>query len=62
MAESVSNKYKPFDLQEFKANLIQIILFSFGNREQRATELVQNSIKDQEIERQKIETKEIKLM
>ena len=62
MGESVGNKYKVFHLQEFKVNLIQIILFSFGNPEERATELVQNSIKDMQIQRQKLKTKEIKLM
>ena len=38
------------------------LLISSGNPEEWATELVQNSIKDKEIERQKVQTKEIKLM
>ena len=62
MGESVGNKYKPFDLQEFKANLIEIILFSSRNREQRATKFVQNSIKNMKIERHKLETKKIELV
>ena len=62
MGESVGNKYKPFDLQQFKANLIQIILLSSGNPEERTTELVQNSIKGMEIQRQKLEIKKIKLL
>ena len=62
MGESVGNKYKAFHLQDFKANLIQIILFSFGNPEERATELVQNSIKDMEIPRQKLAIEKIKLL
>ena len=60
MGESVGNKYKPFDVQQLKVNLIQIILFSSGTPEERATELVQNSIKDIEIRRQKLETKKVK--
>ena len=62
MGESVGNKYKPFDLQQFKANLIQIILLSSGNPEERTTKLVQNSIKGIEIQRQKLEIKKIKLL
>ena len=62
MGESVGNKYKPFDLQQFKANLIQIILLSSGNPEERTTELVQNSIKGMEIQRQKLKIKKIKLL
>ena len=62
MGKSVANKYKPFDLQGFKANLMQTILFSSGNPEERTTELVQNSIKDIGIQRQKLEIKNIKLM
>ena len=62
MGESVGNKYKPFDLQQFKANLIQIILPSSGNPEERTTKLVQNSIKGIEIQRQKLEIKKIKLL
>ena len=33
MGQSVGNKYKPFDLQELKSNLIQITLFLSGNPE-----------------------------
>ena len=62
MGESVGNKYKPFDLQQFKANLIQIILLSSGNPEERTTELVQNSIKGMEIQRQNLKIKKIKLL
>ena len=62
MGESVGNKYKPFDLQQFKANLIQIILLSSGNPEEGTTELVQNSIKGMEIQRQKLKIKKIKLL
>ena len=49
MGESVGNKYKSFDVKQLKVNLIQIILFSSGTPEERANELVQNSIKDTEI-------------
>ena len=51
MGESVGNKYKAFDLQQLKAIQIQIILFSSGNPQQWATELVENSIKDMEVQR-----------
>ena len=54
MGESVGNKYKAFDLQQLKAIQIQIILFSSGNPQQWATELVENSIKDMEVQRQKL--------
>ena len=56
MGESVCNKYKSFDVKQLKVNLIQIILFSSGTPEERATDLVQNSIKDREIRRRKLET------
>ena len=51
MGESVGNTYKAFDLQQLKAIQIQIILFSSGNPQQWATELVENSIKDMEVQR-----------
>ena len=54
MGESVGNTYKAFDLQQLKAIQIQIILFSSGNPQQWATELVENSIKDMEVQRQKL--------
>ena len=50
MVESVGNKYKAFDLQQLKAIQIQIILLSSGNPEEWATEFVQNSIKDKDIQ------------
>ena len=53
MGESVGNKYKPFDVQQLKFNLIQIIWNSLA---EQATELAQNSIKDMEIRRQILET------
>ena len=57
MGESVGNKYETFDLQQLKSDLIQITLFSSGNPEMQATELVQNYIVDMEIQRHKLETK-----
>ena len=57
MGVSVGNKYKSFDVTQLKVNLIQIILFSSGTPEEQATELVQNSIKDREIRRRKLEAK-----
>ena len=57
MGESVGNKYETFDLQQLKSDLIKITLFSSGNPEMQATELVQNYIVDMEIQRHKLETK-----
>ena len=62
MGVSVGNKYKSFDVTQLKVNLIQIILFSSGTPEERANELVQNSIKDTEIRRQKLEAKKNKII
>ena len=60
MGESVVNKYKSFDVTQLKVNLIQIILFSSGTPEEQVNELVQNSIEDMEIRRQKLEAKKVK--
>lgn len=57
MGESVGNKYETFHLQQLKSDLIQITLFSSGNPEMQATELVQKYIVDMEIQRHKLETK-----
>ena len=62
MGESVGNKYKSFDVTQLKVNLIQIILFSSGTPEERANELVQNSIKDMEIRRQKLKAKKYEII
>ena len=60
MGESVVNKYKSFDVTQLKVNLIQTILFSSGTPEEQVNELVQNSIEDMEIRRQKLEAKKVK--
>ena len=62
MGESVGNNYKPFDVQQLNVNLIQIISFSSGTPEERATELIKNSIKDMENRRQKLESKKSEII
>ena len=59
--ESMNNKYKSFNVDELRDNLIKIINFSSKSPEERASAIVESSVRDEGLRRELLESKKKKL-
>ena len=61
MGETINNKYKSFILDELRENLIKIINFSSKSPEERASVIIESSVRDEGLRWELLESKKREL-